>query len=203
MEHSNKIRRRCFLKNSIALMLAVVSFSCLLIVIISTLRLPDASSERRSHRTFRIRDVASKGELGLGKFGEMMLEMLPDDLAFTVFVPSERAFERDLRLRINQSLVAEKWNDTYAVLSRILGFSAVPRAISSASVPLGKEISYDSLSGFSLCIWKDRDGAVVANRVRSERVDLKKREIVVHVIDGVIMDAEFEESVRPDDEEDQ
>jgi hypothetical protein len=38
--------------------------------------------------------------------------MLPQDLAFTVFVPSQRAFERDLRLRVKDSLVGEKMNDT-------------------------------------------------------------------------------------------
>ncbi|GFY82131.1 hypothetical protein Acr_02g0003710 [Actinidia rufa] len=65
-------------------------------------------------------------------------------------------------------------------------------------VPSGEEICYDSLSGFSLYISKDSDGMLIVNRVRSERVDLRKGKIVVHVMDGVIMDAEFEQSVQPD-----
>jgi hypothetical protein len=137
----------------------------------------------------------SENEKFIGRFGEMMIGMLPQDLAFTVFVPSQRAFERDLRLRVNDSLVGEKMNDTYAVVSRILGFSAVPRTLSSVTVPFGREISYDSISGFTLYISKDIDGVLFVNRVRSERVDLRKREIVVHIMDGVIMDAEFEQSI--------
>jgi len=99
----------------------------------------------------------SENEKFIGRFGEMMIGMLPQDLAFTVFVPSQRAFERDLRLRVNDSLVGEKMNDTYAVVSRILGFSAVPRTLSSVTVPFGREISYDSISGFTLYISKDID----------------------------------------------
>lgn len=133
----------------------------------------------------------------------MMLEMLPEDLAFTVFVPSEEAFERDLRLRANDSFVGEKMNDTYAVVSRILGFSAVPRSLTSVSMPFEKEVLYDSISGFMLSVSKDVDGMLVVNRVRSQRVDLRKKELIVHVMDGVVMDAEFEQSVQPDNEEDE
>ncbi|KAJ0102524.1 hypothetical protein Patl1_06543 [Pistacia atlantica] len=94
------------------------------------------------------RDVLRDDELG--KFVEMMVGMLPEDLAFTVFVPSEKAFERDLRLRVNHDL---------------------------------------------------EDAMLVVNRVKSERVDLKKGKIVVHIMDGVIMDADFEQSVLPDNNE--
>lgn len=133
----------------------------------------------------------------------MMLEMLPEDLAFTVFVPSEEAFERDLRLQANESFVGEKMNDTYAVVSRILGFSAVPRSLISVSMPFEKEVLYDSISGFMLSVSKDVDGMLVVNRVRSQRVDLRKKELIVHVMDGVVMDAEFEQSVQPDNEEEE
>lgn len=62
---------------------------------------------------------------------------------------------------------------------------------------------YDSISGFVLYIFKDVDGIMVVNRVRSEREDIRKKKIVVHLMDGDIMDAEFEESTQPDkDEED-
>ncbi|CAK9173584.1 unnamed protein product [Ilex paraguariensis] len=113
----------------------------------------------------------------IGKLGEMILEMLPKDLVFTVFFPSEKAFERDLRLIVNVSLVAEKVNDTYEILTRILGCS--------------------------LYIWKELDGMLVVNRVRSERVDLKKGQIILHIMNGVTMDKEFEQSVQPDDNEEE
>jgi len=191
MELPKKMRRRGFLKNSIAFVCVVVSVCCLFVVV-SILRLPKVPVGL--YRTTETGKVSVDDKF-FGRFGEMMIEMLPQDLAFTVFVPSQRAFERDLRLRVNDSLVGEKMNDTYAVVSRILGFSAVPRRLSSVTVPFGREISYDSISGFALYISKDVDGVLVVNRVRSERVDLRKREIVVHIMDGVIMDAEFEQSI--------
>lgn len=194
------MRRGYILKNSIAFVGVVISICCLMVIMVSVLRLPEASSlgnkVKGPYRTIRNRKV-SKDE-AIGKFGEMMIEMLPEDLAFTVFVPSEKAFERDLRLRVSDSLIAEKRNDTYAVISRILGFSAVPRTLSSTMVTSGKDISFDSLSGFTLYISKDVDGMLVVNRIRSERVDIRRREIVVHIMDGVIMDAEFEQAVQPD-----
>ncbi|CAK7325821.1 unnamed protein product [Dovyalis caffra] len=193
------MKRGRFVKNSIAFVGLVISICCLLVITVSVLRLPEVSLRNNvtgSYRTIRNRKV-SRDE-AIGKFGEMMIEMLPADLAFTVFVPSEKAFERDLRLRVNDSLVEEKRNDTYAVVSRILGFSAVPRTLSSATMPSGKEVFYDSLSGFTLYILKDVDGMLVVNRIRSEKVDLRRREIVVHIMDGVIMDAEFEQAVQPD-----
>ncbi|KAJ4824407.1 hypothetical protein Tsubulata_034449 [Turnera subulata] len=191
-----KMRRSWILKNSIALVGLVVSLCCLFVILISVLRLPEVSRRKGlmgPYRSFKSRKV-SKDE-AIGKLGEMMIEMLPEDLAFTVFVPSEKAFEQVLRLRANDSLVAEKKNDTYAVVSRILGFSAVPRVLSSTTVPSDKEVSYDSLSGFPLFISKDADGRLVVNRIRSQRMDLMRGEIVVHIMNGVIMDADFEQSV--------
>lgn len=202
MELSKKMRRAHFLKNSIAFVCVFVSVCFLFVVTISILRLPEVPVGSRAvglYRTAKTGSVSvNEYEKVVGKFGEMMIEMLPEDLAFTVFVPSHKAFERDLRLRVNDSLVGEKMNDTYAVVSRVMGFSAVPRTLSSVMVPVGGEVSYDSISGFPLYITKDIDGMLVVNRIRSERVDLRKREIVVHIMDGVIMDAEFEQSVQPD-----
>ncbi|KAL7247168.1 hypothetical protein ACSBR2_002144 [Camellia fascicularis] len=194
-----KITRGRFVKSPVAFVCIVVSVCCLLVVIISVLKLPDISVADSTLTSFPHKKI--KRALGYekaGQFGKMIIEMLPEDLAFTVFVPSERAFERDLRLRLNDSLTGEKFNDTHAILTRILGFSAVPRMISSVSVPFGEEISYDSLSGFSLYISKDLDGMLIVNRVRTQHVDLRKGMIVVHIMDGVIMDAEFEQSVQPD-----
>ncbi|KAJ1426390.1 FAS1 domain [Sesbania bispinosa] len=197
------MRRRQILKHSIALVSILVSICCLLIVIVTFFKLPEAqtkSEEMGFYPTIRSRKVFLQ-DVRLGKFGEMMVDMLPQDLAFTVFVPSEEAFKRDLHLWVNESLKPEKFNDTYAIVTRILGFSAVPRALSSVNLPSGELVSYDSLSGFPLYISKDIDGMVVVNRIRSEIVDVRKREIVVHVMDGVIMDADFEQSVQSDDTE--
>ena len=73
-------------------------------------------------------------------------------------------------------------------------------ADSLADVQLGELVNYDSLSGFPLYVSKDIDGMLVVNRIRSEIVDVRKKEIVVHVMDGVIMDAEFEQSVLAEDD---
>ncbi|KAE8702062.1 Villin 4 isoform 1 [Hibiscus syriacus] len=145
---------------------------------------------------------ASDNDNSIGTFGNMMIDMLPEDLTFTVFLPSKTAFECDLRLNTSGSLVGEKMNDTYAIISRVLGFSAIPRVLYSNMVPAGKEVSYDSLSGFKLFVSKDEGGVLVANGVKLERVDMRRGKLVVHVIDGVIMDAEFEQSVQPDFDED-
>ncbi|GLT89146.1 hypothetical protein SLE2022_071440 [Rubroshorea leprosula] len=187
------MRRGYFSKNPIAFVFMVVSVCCLLIVVISILKVPDVSPGRKplQHSATGILKVSNNWNQ-VGTFGEMMIQMLPDDLAFTVFVPSETAFRRDLRL------AAEKGNNTYAVISRVLGFSAVPRTIDSDMMVSGQELSYDSLSGFTLFISKVAEGVLAVNRVRSEKVDIRKGKIVMHIMDGVIMDAEFEQSVQPD-----
>ncbi|XP_052184299.1 uncharacterized protein LOC127796274 isoform X2 [Diospyros lotus] len=163
------------LKNPIAFVCVVVSLCCLLVVIISLAKLPEISGEDNltSNRLKTTEKVLVDENVGL--FGKMIIEMLPEDLAFTVFVPSRRAFEHDLKLNENDSL--------------------------AASVPLGEEIRYDSLSGFSLYTSKDPDGMLIVNGVRAEHVDLRKGKIAVHIMDGVIMDAEFERSFQPDDSE--
>ncbi|XP_061343579.1 uncharacterized protein LOC133289609 [Gastrolobium bilobum] len=194
------MRKRQILKHPIALVSILVSVCCLLIMIGTVLKLPEAptnSSEMGFYPINRSRKVSPQ-DVWLGKFGEMMVDMLPQDLAFTVFVPSEEAFKRDLRLWVNDSLKPDKFNDTYAIVTRILGFSTVPRALSSLNVRFGELVSYDSLSGFPLYISKDIDGMLLVNRIRSEIVDVRKREIVVHVMDGVLMDADFEQSVLSD-----
>ncbi|KAL1544823.1 hypothetical protein AAHA92_21626 [Salvia divinorum] len=114
------------------------------------------------------------------------LKLLPEDLAFKLFLPSEEAIRRDLRLKRNDS-------DSYAVLTQVLGFSSVPRWISSGDLERGKQKSYDSISGLSLCVSKDLDGNLVVNGVVSEEVDLRF---------GEVMDAEFEQSVHLDDDDD-
>ncbi|KAF8005812.1 hypothetical protein BT93_K0173 [Corymbia citriodora subsp. variegata] len=196
------MRRGCFVKNSVAFVCMVVSSCCFLVLFLSTLRLPEVSSGNdavRSHLTTEVRKFSENPHLGT--FGEMMVEMLPQDLAFTVFIPSEKAFWRDLQLHANESFVAENINNTYAIVSRVLGFSAVPQVLTSDTVPVGEEISYDSLSGFTLHMSRAVDGKIIVNGVRSESLDRRKGEIVVHIMDGVIMDADFKQSVQPDYDE--
>lgn len=52
------------------------------------------------------------------------------------------------------------------------------------------------VSGLRISAWRrDVDGALVVNGVPSECVDIvKERDIIVHVMAGVLMDAEFERS---------
>lgn len=129
----------------------------------------------------------------LGKFGAMMVKMLPEDLPFTVFVPSERAFKRHLKLSpTNDTLSAD--SDEFAIVSRVLGFSSIPRALTSADVALHRSSSYESVSGFALFVSKNRRGTLIVNGVRSKRVDLRARQIVVHLMDGVLMDSRFRDS---------
>ncbi|CAB4270904.1 unnamed protein product [Prunus armeniaca] len=194
--------RSRILRNPIAFVWRVVLVCCFLIVTISMLRLPEIPLGLQYPTTKTSKQTSEDENLSIGKFGKMMLEMLPEDLAFTVFVPSEEAFERDLRLSPNKSLVGEKMNDdTYAITSRVLGFSAVPRRLASVNVPIDKELSYDSISGFVLYISKEEDGALTVNRVRSKRVDLRKKGSVVHIMDGAIMDAEFQQSVQHEEQD--
>lgn len=194
-----------FLKNSIPFVWVVLLVCCLLVVAFSVLRLPELPLEKNSVRLYPtskyIQKIVENDKL-IGVLGEMMIDMLPEDLAFTVFLPSEKALERDLGLLANGSLTAEKMNDTYAIVTRILGFSAIPRKLASVSLPLGKENLYESISGFMLYVLKDVDGMLVVNRVRSKRVDIRMKESIVHIMDGVVMDAEFEESVQPDNQGD-
>ncbi|KAK9742403.1 hypothetical protein RND81_03G170000 [Saponaria officinalis] len=183
--------------NSIAVILLVISVCCMIIVILSVGKLPEVKTRYSKINPKKLSEIKGVDLMGkkLGKFGEMMIEMLPNDLAFTVFVPSEMAFERDLKIRVNHSLTPDHWDNTYATVSRVLGFSSVPRKIYADLVGVGKEVAFDSISGFALHVSKEVDGVLVVNRVRSERVDIEKGEVVVHVMDGVIMDAEFEQSV--------
>ncbi|KAL1544828.1 hypothetical protein AAHA92_21631 [Salvia divinorum] len=178
------------LKNRLKVVCAVVTVSFIITQIFTAFQLISMPrSTTHSTKTSEISERAS-----IGEFGETMIKLVPEDLAFTLFLPSEEAIRRDLRLKRNDS-------DSYAVLTRVLGFSSVPRWISSDNLERGKQISYDSISGLSLCVSKDLDGNLVVNGVVSEEVDLRFGEIIVHVMDGVVMDAEFEQSVRHDDDD--
>ncbi|KAI3799985.1 hypothetical protein L1987_35291 [Smallanthus sonchifolius] len=193
--------RRGRSKSPIAFVVVIVSVSCFFVLILTFFRLPDVSFSNGSRTSINFKKISkiTENSDSIGKFGEMMIEMLPHDLSFTIFVPSETAFESDLRLRVSESLAGEKANDTYAILTRVLSFTVVPWKILSESVSYTEEITCDSLSGLKLQVSKDADDMLVVNRVRSSRVNLRKGEVVIHVMNGVIMEAEFEQSVRSDD----
>ncbi|EPS69008.1 hypothetical protein M569_05771, partial [Genlisea aurea] len=142
----------------------------------------------------RLLEITSPPQYIIGEFGERVIQMLPDDLPFTLFLPSEPSFYRDLRMNKTDD------DNTYAILTRILGFSAVPRWISPADLDQEKEAVYNSISGFRLYLHKTSEEMVVANGIPSIGMK-KKKNLVIHVMDGVIMDPEFEQSVRPPDEE--
>ncbi|XP_072996378.1 uncharacterized protein [Typha latifolia] len=200
MKTFRKRVRRFISRNSVYLVFIFISVSCLLLLFNSSL--PEVSWDITtvgSHEASLPCRISDEG--GLGEFGDMMVAMLPDDLAFTVFVPSKIAFEKILHLRANESLTKENVNNTYAIVSRVLGFAAIPRHLPYGAVPMRKEIMFDSISGFKLYAWKDFDGTLVVNGVRSECVDTRRAETIVHIMKGVIMDAEFEQSFSPDYED--
>lgn len=147
--------------------------------------------------------LQSEGSGGgrIGEFGDLMVSMLPVDLPFTLFAPSPLAFDKFLKLSPIQSLSPQNYNNTYAIVSRVLGFSAVPHHLSAGALPVRTEVSVDAVSGFKLRMWRDLDGMVVVNGIRSECVNIRKGEVIVHVISGVLMDADFEQSFLPDYEE--
>lgn len=200
MEYRRKLRRGGSLRSLASLLCLFVLSLCLLFLLIVSL--PAVSMVRNSNVTYR-KFIPRKSlmKVGLGELGELMVSMLPDDLPFTVFAPTEEAFGRFLQLRANISLAEDKRNNTVAILSRLMGFSSIPQHLPSKMVPLLKEMSFDSVSGYSLYVWKASNGTLIVNNVRSELVDIKKGEIIVHVMDGVIMDAEFKQSFEIDDED--
>ncbi|XP_059297612.1 uncharacterized protein LOC132050399 [Lycium ferocissimum] len=172
-------------QDPIKFLCVIVSVACTLVLCLSVLKLNEIAVGSSD---------SSRGG-GIGKLGQMVIGMLPQDLGFTLFLPSEKALERDLGLG-----PSDLGNDTYAILTRVLGFSAVPRRIYIDDVQPGKEINYDSISGYTLYISKDSEGSLIVNgRIfASEMVDLRRGNIVVHVMDGVIMDSEFQLSAQDD-----
>ncbi|XP_020583697.1 uncharacterized protein LOC110026856 [Phalaenopsis equestris] len=192
-----KLKRCHFLTTLFALLCLFVPVFCILVLLSSGL--PEVAPN--SHRGLSTSERTMEGESTIGELGLMMIKMLPENLPFTVFVPSDKAFNHVLKLQSNNSLMTDKMNDTFAILSRIMGFCTVPKHIYSESVPVLKELNLDSVSGFRIYILKMSDGTLLANNIRSEQVDLKKGEIIVHVMEGVIMDAEFEQSFISDHEE--
>ncbi|XP_060175135.1 uncharacterized protein LOC132605886 [Lycium barbarum] len=175
-------------QDPIKFLCVVVSVACTLVLCLSVLKLNEIAVGSSD-------SSLTAGGGGIGKLGQTVIGMLPQDLGFTLFLPSEKALERDLGLG-----PSDLGNDTYAILTRVLGFSAVPRRIYIDDVQPGKEIDYDSISGYTLYISKDSEGSLIVNSriFATEMVDLPRGNIVVHVMDGVIMDSEFQLSAQDD-----
>ncbi|ONK62060.1 uncharacterized protein A4U43_C08F36380 [Asparagus officinalis] len=200
MEDWKKLRRGDPRRSLFMLLFLCVLVVCLLLLL--NMRLPEVSPGGFGEGTYRklIRRTSSR-ELELGELGKLIVAMLPDDLPFTIFTPSEEAFEHVLNLRPNDSLVRDKVNNTFAILSRVMGFSAIPRHLPSEAVAVLKEMSFDSVSGYRLYAWKSHSGTLFVNNVKSERVNMRKGEIIVHLMNGVIMDPEFKQSFLTDDDD--
>ncbi|XP_051121903.1 LOW QUALITY PROTEIN: uncharacterized protein LOC127245191 [Andrographis paniculata] len=171
--------------NLVRFVCLIISFTFIVIQIYSALQLGSISSETSSAELKLLPNTRTSSS---SEFGETVIKMLPEDLKFTMFLPSEESFRRDLRLNMNDS-------NSYAVLTRVLGFSAVPRWITLAELEYGKEKCFQTISGFNLYVSKDSTGMVVVNGVVSNQVGLKMKDLMVHIMDGVVMDAEFEQSM--------
>eukprot|EP00252_Welwitschia_mirabilis_P012593 TRINITY_DN2776_c0_g1_i2.p1 TRINITY_DN2776_c0_g1~~TRINITY_DN2776_c0_g1_i2.p1 ORF type:complete len:229 (-),score=15.22 TRINITY_DN2776_c0_g1_i2:405-1091(-) len=166
--------------------------------------------EKQENIRFSSRHFLNGGKHELGRFGKILVGMLPDELPFTVFVPSENSFLQILQPHAKEEADATDSDDTAynsssssvnAIISRILGFSAVPEKVTSSALPLGGETVKYSISGFKLHILRTANGALLVNNVMTDTMDLRIGEIVVHVVNGVLTDAEFEQSIMPEDEE--
>lgn len=149
----------------------------------------------------------------VGAFGDMMIAMLgPTDVPFTLFVPSHAAFLNASSIFRRREGKGEKLDitepnsPTYAVMSHMLSFSAVPKPILSTHIPVGKEVTYESLSGFLLSLARVPGRGLLVNNLTCALTDLQMGRFVIHVLNGALMDFEFEQSMAQDaapvDEED-
>ncbi|AEE79445.1 putative protein [Arabidopsis thaliana] len=197
-----------FLKNPVFFLFLLITVSSLTILIFSFLKLPETPLAAGNH----LRKLRYELTDELGLFGKMMIEMLPEDLVFTAFVPSEKSFSRDLGLKLNTSRPIKSHEEdddgdnTYAVVSRIMSFAVVPYKVEEVDIGNDETASYESLSGFTLQIWRKRNGGgLVVNGVETEKMGLKRGKIIVHIMNGVVMDSDFAQSIAsstPKDEDD-
>ncbi|XP_010516171.1 PREDICTED: uncharacterized protein LOC104791874 [Camelina sativa] len=206
------MKKPYFLKNPVFFLLLLITLSSLTILIFSFLKLPETPLAAGNH----LRELRYELTDEVGYFGKMMIEMLPEDLVFTAFVPSDRAFRRDLGLKSNNSRQIksladdddEDGDNTYAVVSRIMGFAVVPYKVEEADIRNGETASYESLSGFTLKIWRKRNsGGLVVNGIETEKMGFVKRgKIIAHIMNGVVMDSDFAQSLAsstPQDEDEE
>lgn len=202
------MKKPYFLKNPVAFLFLLITASSLTILIFSFFRLPETPPSTGNNHLFH-RKISFDLSKEVGFFGNMMIEMLPEDLVFTAFVPSDKSFTRDLGLKSNntqktKSLEEDDGDNRYAVVSRIMSFAVVPYKVEEGDIGKDETASFESLSGFTLKIWKQRNGVgLVVNGVETEKMGLKKGKIIVHTMNGVIMDSDFAQSVSSSTSQDQ
>jgi len=146
----------------------------------------------------------------VGVFGDAMVAMLgTTEEPFTVFVPSHAAFRNaSAMFRKGEGLdVSDANSAAYAVMSHLLSFSAVPKSILSKHIPFGKEVVYEAISGFLISLTRVRGKGLLVNNITCAETDLRRGRLVIHVVNGVVMDSEFAQSMVQDavllaDEED-
>lgn len=203
MMRGTSSKRQCRPFCPLAALLAATLLSTLFILH----RLPPFPSSTRHRLLLHALPNKPTVEPALGRYGELMLTFLRPDLPFTVFIPSPSSFESML-VTINRrfntsgtfspnSTISEE-ESNYAVISRVFGFSAVPRRILSGMVPCKGEMGIESVSGFRLNVARlPPKGALVVNNLACSTVDIMRESIVIHLVDGVLMDSDFEQSVVP------
>ncbi|KAH9298632.1 hypothetical protein KI387_030314, partial [Taxus chinensis] len=118
-----------------------------------------------------------------------MVRMLPDDLPFTVFVPSEQKLQRTLGQRDNfagegnfteEMVVNSTYNNTIAVVSRIIGFSIVPLNLLSSYVKSRDGCGF--YISIQLQITRSSCGVLYVNNVSCEVTDARKGQLIAHVM---------------------
>ncbi|KAL9298449.1 hypothetical protein AtNW77_Chr2g0220781 [Arabidopsis thaliana] len=102
-----------FLKNPMFFLFLLITASSLTILIFSFLKLPETPLAAGNHLCKLGDDISDE----LGFFGKMMIEMLPEDLVFIAFVPSEISFSRDLGLKLNNSRPIKSHEDKKKITS--------------------------------------------------------------------------------------
>ena len=215
------------LKQSFGSATAVALLLLCIIFILSTLT-PSPRSARPHLRGIHIvQDMAEMkkkkktDQENLGLFGEHMLSFLPLDLPFTVFIPTPSSFQSLMdaigdskpldktsqsTVLGNKSYSLQDGNRNHALISRIFGFSSSPVRIESSMIPPdGIILEIETLSGFRLNLVRiPPEGTILVNNLVCTTMDISRGSIVIHLVEGVLMESEFERSVMPfkDDDDD-
>lgn len=88
-----------------------------------------------------------------------------------------------------------------AVISRLLAFGAIPSRILAEGVLSGSQTRWESISGYSVYVAKDPMRGLLANNISCQTTDIFRGSTVVHILEGALMDPEFEQAVTVEDEE--
>lgn len=137
----------------------------------------------------------------VGVFGDAMIEMLgPTDVPFTIFVPSHATFLdvpifRNLEEKGKQADVLKTDSDSYIIMSHLLSFGTVPKSILSKLIPVGQEVVYESLSGSLVSVTRVPGRGFLVNNLTCMVTDLHIGQFVIHVLNGFVMDSEFQQSL--------